>query len=294
VRRQFEIRGISATKPDPAMRNSIQLRALMDDIDWIPGMVEADTVVHCGPTLRGECARTLTITDMKTGYTLNRSTHNNAFVNIGAAIGVLIDAFPMPVSVFDSDDGSEFINTDLIKWLAGRGIEQTRSRPYMKNDQATVESKNNHIVRRHAFHYRYDTSEELDLPEPVMATGQHETQPLHRDPQTHRLPRPAQQARQKDQDIRCAGHPVAAPEKLGSPQPGNNLRRRGTTDRDQPGGPHTADQPHPAAAHRPGEGEDTSAERHENPRPGQTGTINTQTRTQTVNSNTNQTRDQST
>jgi hypothetical protein len=34
VRRQFEIRGISATKPDPAMRNSIQLRALMDDVDW--------------------------------------------------------------------------------------------------------------------------------------------------------------------------------------------------------------------------------------------------------------------
>jgi hypothetical protein len=64
VRRQFEIKGISATKPDPAMRNSIAIRTLMDDTDWIPGMVEADTVVHCGPTLRGECARTLTVTDM--------------------------------------------------------------------------------------------------------------------------------------------------------------------------------------------------------------------------------------
>ena len=37
-----------------------------------------------------------------------------------------------------------------------------RIRPYRKNDQATVESRNNHIVRRHAFHYRY-TVDELGL-----------------------------------------------------------------------------------------------------------------------------------
>ena len=41
-------------------------------------------------------------------------------------------------------------------------VEQTRSRPYKKNDQATVESRNNHIVRRHAFYYRYELAE-LDL-----------------------------------------------------------------------------------------------------------------------------------
>ncbi|OZG66127.1 integrase, partial [Bifidobacterium hapali] len=62
----------------------------------------------------------------------------------------------------DSDNGSEFINRDLIAWLHERDIEQTRSRPYRKNDQATVESRNNHVVRRHAFYYRY-TADELDL-----------------------------------------------------------------------------------------------------------------------------------
>lgn len=36
----------------------------------------------------------------------------------------------------------------------------TRSRPYKKNDQATVESKNNHLVRKYGFHYRYDTDAE--------------------------------------------------------------------------------------------------------------------------------------
>ena len=37
----------------------------------------------------------------------------------------------------------------------------TRSRPYKKNDQATIESKNNHLVRKYGFYYRYDTGEEL-------------------------------------------------------------------------------------------------------------------------------------
>ena len=41
-----------------------------------------------------------------------------------------------------------------------RDIYFTRSRPYKKNDQATIESKNNHLVRKYGFYYRYDTSEE--------------------------------------------------------------------------------------------------------------------------------------
>jgi transposase InsO family protein len=65
--------------------------------------------------------------------------------------------------VFDSDNGSEFINHRVSAWLQQHDIEQTRSRPYRKNDQATVESKNNHVVRKHAFYWRYDTGPELEL-----------------------------------------------------------------------------------------------------------------------------------
>jgi hypothetical protein len=39
----------------------------------------------------------------------------------------------------------------------------SRSRPYKKNDQATIESKNNHLVRNHGFYYRYDTDPERVL-----------------------------------------------------------------------------------------------------------------------------------
>ena len=70
---------------------------------------------------------------------------------------------PSPLLVFDSDNGSEFINHDVADWIRERDIAQTRSRPYKKNDQATVESKNNHVVRKHAFYWRYDTTAELAL-----------------------------------------------------------------------------------------------------------------------------------
>jgi len=33
----------------------------------------------------------------------------------------------------------------------------------MKNHQATIESKNHHLVRRYGFNYRYDTKTQLDL-----------------------------------------------------------------------------------------------------------------------------------
>ncbi len=55
---------------------------------------------------------------------------------------------------------NEFINHPVVDWAAGQGIYFTRSRPYKKSDQATIESKNNHLVRKYGFYYRYDTAQE--------------------------------------------------------------------------------------------------------------------------------------
>lgn len=49
-----------------------------------------------------------------------------------------LEAIPFEVTGLDSDGESEFINHDLIDWAVGRKIFFTRSRPYKKNDQATV------------------------------------------------------------------------------------------------------------------------------------------------------------
>lgn len=163
ARRSMQLRGISTTKPSPLLRNSIGLSKVGDEPVTTPGVIEADTVAHCGPTFQGEFARTLTMTDLVTGWTENASIRNNASKWIIRAVADLQGMFPFPLAIFDSDNGSEFINHDVADWLQQRDIAQTRSRPYKKNDQATVESKNNHVVRKHAFYWRYDTPEELTL-----------------------------------------------------------------------------------------------------------------------------------
>jgi len=159
----MRLRGISTTTPSPLLRNSIGLSKAGDTPATIPGVIEADTVAHCGPTFAGEFVRTLTMTDMVTGWTENYAIRNNASKWITHAAGELETRFPFPLRVFDSDNGSEFINHEVAAWLQQHDIGQTRSRPYQKNDQATVESKNNHVVRKHAFYWRYDTEPELEL-----------------------------------------------------------------------------------------------------------------------------------
>ena len=163
ARDRMRLKGISTTKSSPLLRTSIKIRTVADERDGRPGAIEADTVSHCGPSFIGEFARTLTMTDMVTGWTENASIRNNASLWITQAVDDLQASFPFPLVSFDSDNGSEFINHDVARWLQTRDIEQTRSRPYRKNDQATVESKNNHVVRKHAFYWRYETPAELAL-----------------------------------------------------------------------------------------------------------------------------------
>ncbi|ORV27971.1 integrase [Mycobacterium intracellulare subsp. chimaera] len=163
ARDRMAIKGISTTKPSALLRNSITIRTCADEAPNTAGVIEADTVAHCGPTLVGEFVRTLTMTDVVTGWTENASIRNNASKWIMEGIEGLQQRFPFPMVIFDSDCGGEFINHEVAGWLQTRDIAQTRSRPYQKNDQAHVESKNNHVVRKHAFYWRYDTPAELEL-----------------------------------------------------------------------------------------------------------------------------------
>ena len=163
ARARDPIRGKTTTKPGSLLRNSISIRKAGDEVEAEPGFFEVDTVAHCGPTLAGEFARSVNYTDMHTGWVFTRSIRNNARVHILSVFDQFIEQTPFAVTGIDCDNGSEFINHDLIGWATNRDVYFTRSRPYKKNDQATIESKNNHLVRRYGFYHRYDTPTELDL-----------------------------------------------------------------------------------------------------------------------------------
>lgn len=163
ARAKDTIRGKTTTKPSPLLRSSITIRKAGDEVEAEPGFFEGDTVAHCGPTLAGEFARTVNLTCVHTGWVFTRSVRNNAHIHVLGVLQEAVAQIPFQVTGLDFDNGSEFINYPVIDWAAQAKIFFTRSRPYKKNDQATIESKNNHLVRRYAYYWRYDTPEELAL-----------------------------------------------------------------------------------------------------------------------------------
>ena len=70
---------------------------------------------------------------------------------------------PFPLLGLDSDNGSEFINDNLLRYCLTEQITFTRSRPYQKNDQAHVEQKNWSVVRHTIGYDRFESSDELTL-----------------------------------------------------------------------------------------------------------------------------------
>ena len=156
--------GLSATRPAPhILRAAVPLRTSLDGPITDPGLVEVDTVAHCGHTLVGEFLWTLSATLPVSGYTVLTTVKNKAFVHIGAGMDRIVDQMPVSVAEVHVDNGSEFINWGLIDWAKGHDIAMSRSRPYKKNDNAHVEQRNGDWVRRHAFRYRYETATELQL-----------------------------------------------------------------------------------------------------------------------------------
>ncbi|WP_227993467.1 hypothetical protein [Pseudactinotalea sp. HY160] len=103
ARASMQLRGVSTTTPSPLLRNSIGLSKVGDEPPTRPGVIEADTVAHCGPTFQGEFARTLTMTDLVTGWTENTSIRNNASRWIVAAMADL-QGMIRPGSEGDDDE----------------------------------------------------------------------------------------------------------------------------------------------------------------------------------------------
>lgn len=153
--------GRTHTKPGSLLKSQIPMRTWAEWDDAVPGFVEIDLVAHDGGNASGEYCFTLTVTDISTGWTVNRSVRNKAAKWVFEALQYVMGVFPFPVIGIDSDNGSEFINDHLFRYCEEHKITFTRSRPYNKNDGAHVEQKNWARVRELVGYLRYDTPEEL-------------------------------------------------------------------------------------------------------------------------------------
>lgn len=132
----------------PAVRRSVPVRTFADWKDPLPGFMEADLVAHGGETMAGSFVHSLVLTDIATGWTECVALLVREGSLIVEALAHLRTTMPFPLRAFDTDNGSEFVNETVLSYCAEAKIEFTRSRPYLKNDQAWVEQKNGSVVRR--------------------------------------------------------------------------------------------------------------------------------------------------
>jgi transposase InsO family protein len=156
-------RGRSHTKPGTLLKSQIPIRTWAEWTEDLPGFVEIDLVGHEGGNSSGGFCFTLTVTDIATGWTVNRSVKNKAAIWVFEAIEYVIGQFPFPILGIDSDNGSEFINAHLLAYCIDHQITFTRSRPGNKNDGSHVEQKNWTHVRELVGYLRFDTEAELSI-----------------------------------------------------------------------------------------------------------------------------------
>ncbi len=155
------LRGLSGTTPAAEwLRSLVPVRTHHHGVDR-PGSFEGDTVAHCGATIAGEFFWTLTTTDIYSGWTECASVWSKLAVGVKAALIGIEERLPFPLTAFDSDNGTEFINYGLQQHFHNHKppIHFTRSRPYEKNDQAYVEQKNFSVVRQFLGYQRLDNPE---------------------------------------------------------------------------------------------------------------------------------------
>lgn len=126
----------------------------------MPGFCEADTVAHCGDSLEGSFAWSITMTDICSTWTENRAIWGKGATDVVGKVKDVEECLPFELLGFDCDNGSEFLNHHLVRYFSERPKEKTvqftRSRPYHKNDNAHVEQKNWTHVRQLFGYDRFD------------------------------------------------------------------------------------------------------------------------------------------
>jgi hypothetical protein len=156
-------RGLSGTRPS-LFRHTIPIKLLDSEVKE-PGYIEADTVAHCGNSIEGAYAHSLTLTDLMSGWTENRAVWTKESTGVTNRIAVIEKDLPFCVKGFACDNGTEFLNETLYSHWTKRNVpvDFVRRRPYKKNDSAHVEQKNYTHVRALFGYERFDHGELISL-----------------------------------------------------------------------------------------------------------------------------------
>jgi len=164
LRPQKGVHGKCFTRPGSIIRNEIPLQGPVWDIS-IPGYIECDTVAHCGGSMLGDFINSVTTVDIASTWTEVRGTWGRGSTGVLEQLKSIEGSLPFAVLGYDADNGGEVLNWHIINYFHEREVPAavTRSRSYMKNDNAHVEQKNNTVPRRYLGYERLDCQDILPL-----------------------------------------------------------------------------------------------------------------------------------
>jgi hypothetical protein len=164
-------RGRSLTRPGTLLRQQIPIGGNLWEQDKA-GWLEVDTVALCGGSVAGQFVWMLDAVDYATTWVEVRAIWGRGQAGTLAALQDMEGGLPFALLGLDSDNGGEFLNYHVLKWLQKRPqpVFMTRSRPFKKDDNAHVEQKNWTHVRQ-CFGYERHDKPELVEPMNELAKG---------------------------------------------------------------------------------------------------------------------------
>jgi hypothetical protein len=156
LREKASPRGVTTTRKGRLLKHQVTVRTFSEWDDLRPGFLEADLVAHCGFHTDGAFLQTLVLTDIATGWTECLALLHRSQENVLHALDVAGRLLPFPVLGLDTDNGTEFLNEQLLAYCRRESITFTRGRAHKKNDQCFVEQKNGSVVRQLVGYDRYE------------------------------------------------------------------------------------------------------------------------------------------
>jgi hypothetical protein len=177
IRRSQELRGLCGTRPGSLLREQVPIQGEVWD-EKRAGFLEADSVAHCGSSLAGNFVWSLIFTDIASTWTSGRAVWNRGATGVLERTRQVEASLPFDLLGLDFDNGGEWLNWHLIRYLHERAepVRVTRSRPYHSDDNAHVEQKNWMWPRQLL---GYGRLEDAELVEPIDEVYQTIWGPLH-------------------------------------------------------------------------------------------------------------------
>ena len=156
--------GRSLTRPGTLLRHQIPIRGSVWE-EGKAGWLEVDTVALCGGSVAGEYVWMVDGVDYATTWVELRAMWGRGQIGTLAALRDVEASLPFELLGLDSDNGGEFLNHHVLRWLQKRPrpVFMTRSRPYKKDDNAHVEQKNWTHIRQCFGYERHDNPDVVEL-----------------------------------------------------------------------------------------------------------------------------------